>query len=453
MRREEERRAADGVRSDRNHGSKATASEKVVAGVLSGRATNQVFGAPAILKQSPVQVVFGDGALGEIGELAREAGGRERVLLVTDPAIIAAGHVARALEKLRSAGLDVITFDEVNPNPTTATVDAGLRVARGRSIDLIVGLGGGSALDAAKGINLLLTNGGAICDYWGDPPPDVLARRAPLLPMILVPTTAGTGSEVTAASVLCDTDSGSKFGILSNHLRPKVAIIDPMLTVSCPPKVTAASGIDAITHAVEAYTAIDNEAFPLPEGESTVYQGRHPLADVLAERAIELVGRHLRRAVDDGSDLEAREGMALAAMLAGMAFSNVGVAVVHALEYALNKTAHTPHGLGCGLLLPYVMRFNATARPSRMSRIAELLGEEVAGLDAETAAKQAVTAVERLKADIGIPVGMSEVGVRAEQIPDMAKAAFAVKRILRVNPRSVTQENLESILQSALGGE
>jgi alcohol dehydrogenase class IV len=395
---------------------------------------------------NPGQLLFGRGAVGQLGEVVGQMGAR-RVLIVTDKTLADAGLVEQVCNPLAGSDISVEVFDGGEPEPPIHAVNDAIDMARDTKTDLLLGLGGGSNMDIAKAAAVVLAHGGAVKDYAGDQ-----VVPGPIFPLILIPTTAGTGSEVTAASVLNDTEAGSKFGILSNHLRPKVAIVDPMLTVSCPPKVTAASGIDALTHAVEAYTAIDNEAFPLPDGERTVYQGRHPLADVLAERAIELVGRHLRRAVDDGSDLEAREGMALAAMLAGMAFSNVGVAVVHALEYALNQTAHTPHGLGCGLLLPYVMRFNASARPSQMSRIAELLGEEVAGLDAETAAERAVTAVERLKLDIGIPADMSEVGVSAEQIPDMAKAAFGVKRILRVNPRSVTQEDLESILQSALSG-
>src|SRR5262249_31672756 len=190
-------------------------------------------------------------------------------------------------------------------------------------------------------------------DYVGD---DKIP--GPVFPLICVPTTAGTGSEVSAASVLTDTDSKLKVGILSNFLRPAVAIVDPMLTVSCPPKVTADSGIDALTHAIEAYTAVDNESFPLPPGERSVYQGRHPMGEMIAEKAIQLIGKFLRRAVADGKDLEAREGMALGATLAGMAFSNIGVAAVHALEYPVGGAVHCSHGAGNGLLLPYVMRFN-----------------------------------------------------------------------------------------------
>ena len=228
-----------------------------------------------------------------------------------------------------------------------------------------------------------------------------------------------------------------------------MALVSPLLTVSCPPKVTADSGIDALTHAIEAYTAVDNEEFPLLPGEKTIYQGRHPMGDLLAERAIELIGSHLRRAVADPHDLAAREAMALGATLAGMAFSNVSVAVVHALEYPVGGATHCSHGAGNGLLLPFVMRFNLPARISRFARIAALLGEEVAGLEESTAAERAVAAVERLKSDIGIPERLRDLGVTPEQLPLFAEKAFAVKRILRVNPRQVTAGDLEGILRSA----
>src|SRR5262249_55080104 len=184
----------------------------------------------------------------------------------------------------------------------------------------------------------------------------------------------------SAAAVLTDTENQIKVSILSNHLRPKVAIVDPALTMSCPPKVTADSGIDALTHAVEAYTAVDNVHFPLPPGERSVYQGKNPFADLLAERAIGLIGRHLPPAARKGNDVEARDGMGLAATLAGMAFSNAGVAVVHALESPLGGAVHCSHGAGSGLLLPYVMRYILPARLPQFARIAELLGEDVTGL-------------------------------------------------------------------------
>src|SRR5712691_3142815 len=264
--------------------------------------------------------------------------------------------------------------------------------------DVLVGLGGGSNMDLAKLAAVLLKHGGGPRDYVGD---DKIP--GPIFPLVCVPTTAGTGSEVSAASVVTDTDNHIKVGILSNYLRPTAAVVDPLMTLSCPPKVTADSGIDALTHAIEAYTAVDNVDFPLPPGERSVYQGRHPMGDCLAEKAISLIGANLRRAVVRGDDLEARDGMALGATLAGLAFSNVGVAVVHALEYPLGGAVHCSHGSGNGLLLPYVMRFNLPARVPQFAVIAKLLGEDVLGLTEHQAAEQAVTAVERLRDDIGIP--------------------------------------------------
>jgi len=289
-----------------------------------------------------------------------------------------------------------------------------------------------------------LAHGGHPRDYVGD---DKIP--GPVFPLICVPTTSGTGSEVSAASVLTDSDSKLKVGILSNFLRPDVAVVDPMLTVSCPPKVTADSGIDALTHAIEAYTAVDNESFPLPPGERSVYQGRHPVGEMIAEKAIQLIGKLLRRAVVDGKDLEAREGMALGATLAGMAFSNIGVAAVHALEYPVGGAVHCSHGAGNGLLLPYVMRFNLPVRRKEFAGIARLLGENVASLDEEGAAEKAIEAVVKLRTDIGIPRCLREIGVRAEQLRSFAEKAAGIRRILRVNPRPPSVEDLEGILRAA----
>jgi alcohol dehydrogenase class IV len=310
--------------------------------------------------------------------------------------------------------------------------------------DAVLGLGGGSNMDLAKVAATALAHGGGPRDYVGED-----KVPGPIRPLVCVPTTAGTGSEVSAASVLTDADNKIKVGILSNYLRPRVAVVDPTLTYSCPARVTADSGIDALTHAIEAYTAVDNADFPLPAGEKSVYQGRHPMADVVAEKAIVLVGSFLRRAVADGNDTEARAGMALAATLAGLAFSNVGVAVVHALEYPVGGATHCSHGAGNGLLLPYVMQFNLPARLKEFASIARLLGEDVSGLDEAAAAAKAVTAVERLRRDIGIPERLRDLGVQAAQLRPFAQKAFTIKRILRVNPRPVTADDLEAILTSA----
>jgi alcohol dehydrogenase class IV len=366
------------------------------------------------------------------------------VLLVTDAHLVRAGLAERTQKPLESAGIACDVFDGGLPEPPLSLAETCVDRARAFGAEAIVGLGGGSNLDLAKITAVVMTHGKSARDYIGD---DQIP--GPILPLICVPTTAGTGSEVSGASVLTDTERAMKVGVLSNYLRPRVALVDPLLTVSCPAKVTADSGIDALTHAIEAYTAVDNENFPLPEGERTIYQGRHPFGDMLAEKAIQLIGANLRQAVAKGSDIAAREAMALGATLAGLAFSNVGVAVVHALEYPLGGATHCSHGAGNGLLLPFVMRFNLPARVSHFARIAALLGENVASLDEQTAAERSIAAVERLKADIGIPARLRDLGVTREQIPVFAEKAFAVKRILRVNPRPVTASDLQKILESA----
>jgi alcohol dehydrogenase class IV len=309
---------------------------------------------------------------------------------------------------------------------------------------VLLGLGGGSNMDLAKIAAMCVSLGGAPRDYMGDS-----RIPGPIMPLVCVPTTAGTGSEVTAAAVLTDTAAKIKVGILSNYLRPRVAVVDPRLTLTCPPKVTADSGIDALTHAIEAYTAVDNEHFPLPPGERSVYQGRHPLGDCLAEKAVELIGRHVVTAVREPTNLEARSGMALAATLAGLAFSNVGVALVHAMEYPVGGAVHCSHGCGNGLLLPYVMRYNLPARKRQFAAVARLLGEKTAGMSEQDAAEAAVSAVEELRSAIGIPAKLRELGVTQDQLPGFAEKAFGIKRILRVNPRQPTQKEIEEIFRAA----
>ena len=358
--------------------------------------------------------------------------------------IVKAGLDLKLREPLAASNIALEMFGGGEPEPPFRIVQACLDAAREFRPDVLVALGGGSNMDLAKIVATLLANGGAIPDYLGD---DKIP--GPVWPLICVPTTAGTGSEVSAATVLTDTDNKMKVGILSNYLRPRVALVDPLMTVSCPPKVTADSGIDALTHAIEAFTAVDNAVFPLPPGERTCYQGRHPLGDLLAEKAIALVGQYLRRAVANGHDLEAREGMALAATLAGLAFSNVGVAAVHAMEYPVGGAVHCSHGCGNGLLLPWVMRFNLPARVPAFSRIAQLLGEDISGLTEQQAADRAVATVDKLRADIGIPARLRELGVKQEQLRGFAELAFGLKRVLRVNPREVSVEDLEGIYRAA----
>jgi alcohol dehydrogenase class IV len=363
-------------------------------------------------------------------------------LIATDPVLEKNGLVDSVLRSLGELRVEVFAGGE--PEPSFRAAEKCIARARAFQPDAILGLGGGSNMDLAKITATILTHGGAIRDYVGDG-----KVPGPILPLICVPTTSGTGSEVSAAAVLTDNQNQVKVGILSNYLRPRLALVDPMLTITCPPKLTADSGIDALTHAIEAYTAVDNRDFPLPPGERTVYQGRHPLGDCLAEQAIALIGANLRDAVSNGVDVVKRKHMALGATLAGLAFSNVGVALVHALEYPLGGATHCSHGAGNGLLLPYVMRFNLPARRREFAAVARLLGEDVSGLDEAAAAERAIAAVEALRRDIGIPNRLRDLGVQPSQLRGFAEKAFSIKRILRVNPRRMELKDLEQILEDA----
>ncbi len=328
------------------------------------------------------QIIFGPGAVEALGDVVARMK-LARVLIVTDTRLVEAG-VCDTVRRALGDGATIDVFAGGRPEPSLGV--AGECVAHARSFqpDGVIGLGGGSNMDLAKMAAAVLAHGGSPRDYLGED-----RVPGPVLPLVCVPTTSGTGSEVSAAGVFTDEERQIKAGAMSNYLRPRVAVVDPRLTLSCPRQVTADSGIDAMTHAIEAYTAVDNAAFPLPPGEVSLYQGRHPLGDCLAERAIATIGANLQRAVEHPDDLAAREAMALGATLAGLAFSNVGVALVHALEYPLGAATHCSHGAGNGLLLPHVMRYNLPQRQRAFARVAALLGEETTGLsEADAAARR-----------------------------------------------------------------
>jgi len=389
------------------------------------------------------KMVFGSGSIAELGEHTRGLN-VSRVLVVTDQTLIRAGILEPVQKSLAAANIAIDVFDGGLPEPTLDVAEACADYGRRFKPDAIVALGGGSNMDLGKVAAILLTHGGTSRDYFGEN-----KVPGPVIPLICVPTTSGTGSEVTAGTVLTDSANHIKVGIMSNLLRPRLAVVDPRLTLSCPRKVTADSGIDALVHAIEAYTAVDNADFPLPADERSCYQGRHPLGEVLAEKAIRLVGEHLATAVEQPTNLAAREGMSLAATLAGMAFSNVGVALVHAMEYPVGGAVHVSHGEGNGLLLPFVMRYNMSARHAEFAKIAEWLGADTRGLSTEQAAAQAIAAVEKLRARIGIRPRLSDLGVQREQLAGFAEKAIGIKRILRVNPRYPTQADIEAIYQES----
>jgi alcohol dehydrogenase len=390
--------------------------------------------------RSAGHLVFGRHAVRELGPILDRLGSK-RVFVVTDKVLAKVGIVDQVKE---AAARPVEVFDGGEPEPSLGMVLTCIGAAKAFRPDTIVGLGGGSNMDAAKLAAVVLGHGGDVRDYVGEN-----KVPGPIMPLVCVPTTAGTGSEVSQAAVFTNTDINLKVSVLSYYLRPAAAVVDPLLTVSCPPKVTADSGIDALTHAIEGFTAVDNATYPLPPGETSVYQGKNPLADMCAEKAVTLIGKYLRRAVKDGTDLEAREGMALAATLGGLAFSNAGVALVHAMEYPVGAAVHCSHGAGNGLLLPYVMRYNLPARAEDFGYIAELLGDDTTGQHEAGAADAAIKAVEDLRADIGIPTRLRDLGVKEDMLQLFAEKAFSFKRLMRVNPRLPTQAEIEHIYRSA----
>jgi len=389
------------------------------------------------------QMTFGPGAVRQLGNLAARHQ-LSRIYVVTDKTLVGLGVAQRVVEPLRAAGMTVEVFDGGEAEPSIDVALAAIDQARGFKPDAILGLGGGSNMDLSKITATVLGHGGTPQDYFGfDRVP------GPVMPLICVPTTAGTGSEVSHAAVLTDTEKQMKVSTLSNWLRPTLAVVDPELTYSCPKQVAADSGIDALTHAIEGYTATDYRELVTPPGEACAYEGSYPLGDVIAEKAIRLIGENLARAVNEPKDREARNNMALASTLAGIAFSNCGVALVHALEYPMGGALHCSHGAGNGLLLPFVMRFNLPERKEKFARIAELLDAESSS-DIDTMAELAITCIEQLKREIGIPERIRDIGGTEVQLRGFAEKAFAIKRLLWVNPREASLEDLHGILKSAL---
>ena len=387
-------------------------------------------------------VVFGRDAVSQLGDIVANHLGCRRALVVTDANLAAAGLVERAVGPLAAAGVVVGVFAGGRAEPPAEVVRAGVAVGREFAPDVVVGLGGGSNLDVAKLVALVLTHGGDVTGYAGEN-----RVPGPTLPVVGVPTTAGTGSEVSPAAVFTDAERKMKVSCLSRHLRPAAAVIDPALTAGCPRRVAADAGIDALTHAVEALTAARWDEFAARPGGPSVYQGWTPVTDVYALEAVAVIGACLPDAVERPADYKAREGMAYAATLAGLAFSSAGVALTHAMEYPVGAAVHVSHGAGNGLLLPHVMRFNLPARDVAFGLIGRRLGAPDA--DHSTPAHAAVAEVEKLCRAVGIPERLRDLGVTRAMLPEFAAKAFGLKRLLRVNPREATEADILAVYEAA----
>jgi len=396
------------------------------------------------------QIKFGDGAVDEFGgELVKRNVGH--LLVVTDEQLRETGVVDAVLDSVPS-DIAVDIFDDVEPDPGIDVYGSALDMASQIAPDAIVGIGGGSSMDVAKVAGALVDGEEDILEYiappigGGEPVPD-----SDIL-VVAVPTTAGTGSESSPAAVVSLPERELKVGISSSHIYPDLAVVDPLLAVSLPPTITASSGMDALTHAIESYVTrrYDTKAAPDTPTDRPGYGGRTAMTELYAEKAIDLIGGSLRQAVNNGSDVDARRDMALGSLFAGISFTNAGLGATHAMAYPVAGENHTPHGVTVAVMLPSVMRYNASTAAERYGRVAELLGEDVKGLSNHERGERAAVAVERLSEDIGIPSGLSELGVDPDDVPRLAEKTEEIQRLLVGNPRRVERDNLEAMFFDAL---
>ena len=387
------------------------------------------------------QIVFGNGAVCRLPALIARLGAG-RVAVLTDPGLEKAGVLATVLDVLTGAGLKPHVYAEAMPEPDMASVLRCRDQLVRAEPELLIALGGGSSMDLAKIVSVLLTHGGEVSDYYGEN-----KVPGPVLPVIAIPTTAGTGSEVSPVAIVTDDKLGMKVGLSDNYLRAAVALLDPELTLKLPPHITACTGMDALTQAIEAYYGKD---YRWVETDSDpIYQGSNPMSDLLAERAIELIARHLPAAVHQGNNLEARGNMLLGNILSALAFSNSGVSWVHAVAYPIAERAPRPHGEVVGLLLPYGMRYNACVDPEKFTRIGELLGEPTS-LPVQERVEGGIARIFRLLEVLGLPSKLSQIGIQPEQIEPIVDSSLAIERLNRLNPRKPVRADLVALLQRAL---
>ena len=382
----------------------------------------------AAIFRVPAQITLGPGAAETVGLEARRLGAT-LAFVVSDPTLHKLGVTDRILALLSAQEIQTRVYTELEFEPSAGSVGPAAAAARDARCDLVVGLGGGTTLDTAKAVALLMRNEGSVEDYLG-----IGLARQRGVPSILMATTAGTGAEITPNALFLVPAVREKRAVVSPHIIPDVAIVDPLLTHTVSPAVTAATGMDALSHAVEAYTSLNAS----------------PTTDLYALEAIRLIGAHLRTAVANGNDEAAREGMARASMYAGIAIGNAGTNIVHALAYPLQGQHRVTHGIANSLLLPYGMEFNALSNLPKFAAVAEALGEPMAGLSPRSAAAKSAEACRLLSMDVGIPQRLREVGITGEHLPALADGVMKVTRLLANNPRQVRPEDALAILERAL---
>lgn len=374
------------------------------------------------------KIFFGEHKLEEIGGICAGCHSTN-VLVLCDPFLRDMAFMKTITDSIDKCGISWEIFSDIVPDPPVELVDDVAAMLKSKKIDMVVAVGGGSTLDTAKSISMLQTNEGSVRDYLFGGTKEVKIKG---IPVCCVPTTAGTGSEVTSASVITDTQTNNKLSVTNDLIIPDYAVIDPITQVSMPAKITAMTGMDVLTHAIESYVSLKAD----------------PVADLLALEAIGIVSRNLRTAVHDGSNMEARMAMAYASTLGGICILNSTVGAVHGIAQSMGGVAHTAHGLANAILLPYVMKKNLPANIKKYKDIAVALGEPVEGLSDRDAAEKSIAAVERLIDDIGIPKKMREVNITEDMLPQILDLTMNY-RLLALNPRKLNREDIDEILKEA----
>lgn len=373
------------------------------------------------------EIIFGCNAVEQAGEACLRLGAKN-VLIVSDPGVINAGWMDKVISICKQSGLRYTTFHQITTNPKDYEVELGVHVYRENQCDAVIGVGGGSALDVAKAIAIIASNGGEISDYEG-----IDRILSPLPPMVMISTTAGSGSEVSQFSVIVDSQKQKKMTIVSKSLVPDIAIIDPHTLITKDRDLTASTGMDVLTHAIEAFVSI----------------AATPLTDVQAKNAISLIAQYLRPSVASKTNLEAKNAMAMASLQAGLAFSNAILGAVHAMAHAIGGKFPMSHGDINAILLPHVMDFNLIASPDRFKTIAELMGQDVMGNTKAEAGKKAIKEVQELLKDIGAPQRLSEMGLTETDILSMSQIALEDACMI-TNPRDMTLKDVEYLFKIAL---
>ncbi|WP_176042792.1 iron-containing alcohol dehydrogenase [Burkholderia stabilis] len=395
--------------------------------------------------RSPRQVLFGAGQRHAISKVVAEYG--RRAFICSDARYAQDSELSNIGRSLIEAGVAIHVYTGTIAELPLECIEEAAKLAREFQPDVVIGIGGGSCLDIAKLVALQLAHNGPLSDYYGE-----FKVPGPVLPLIAIPTTSGTGSEVTPVAVLADPIKDTKVGISSPHLIPQVAICDPELTLTCPRSLTAIAGADALTHAIEAFTA-KKKHITSDIALQQVFVGKNAISDVHALAAIRALAGYLKKSVENGRDLEAREQVMFGALQAGMAFGMAGTAAAHAIQYPVGAVTHTAHGMGVAALMPYVMQFNLKESIPEFAEIARVFGVDSDSDDEEVLASLAIDAVARLLQDIGIPTSLTALGLDKAKATWVAEQAMLAARLVKNNPREIDSKAMARLVDAAIAGD